>query len=151
MPKFLTSRGDYGLLLMVSLARNSGNGPQSISEIADSLHLSPPFLEQITFKLRRAGLIKSKRGRDGGYFITRPPGMVSVVEVLEALEGPIRIVTCQGADCLVSSNCLTHDFWRAFQRYLHKTLQTITLADLLSGSPHKLLPINNERPNFRSA
>lgn len=151
MPKFLTSRGDYGLLLMVSLAGNSGNGPRSISEIANSLHLPPQFLEQITLELRRAGLIKSKRGKEGGYFLARPPGMISVVEVLEALEGPIRTVTCQGKDCFASPNCLTHDFWRAFQRHLHKTLQVITLADLLSKSPHKLLPINNERPNFSGA
>uniref|UniRef100_A0A831YYV9 Rrf2 family transcriptional regulator n=1 Tax=candidate division WWE3 bacterium TaxID=2053526 RepID=A0A831YYV9_UNCKA len=141
MPKFLTSRGDYGLLLMVYLAGNSDNGPRSISEIADSSHLPPQFLEQITLELRRAGLIKSKRGKEGGYFLARPPEMISIVEVLEALEGPVRTVTCQGMDCSVSPHCLTHDFWRAFQRHLHKTLQVITLADLLLESPHKLLPV----------
>ncbi len=149
MPKLLTSRGDYGLLLMVFLAKHSGNGPISLSEVSTSSHLPQPFLEQIASGLRGAQLITAKRGKNGGYILARRPEFISIVEVLEVLEGPLQTVSCQGGKC--ASPCLMRDFWTAFQRHIHKTLQKITLADLIVESPHKLLPITDEGTNFGSA
>lgn len=141
MPKLLTSRGDYGLLLMTYLARQPRREPQSLPEIAKALRLPQTFLEQIALDLRRAHLLAARRGKEGGYFLTRSPERISVIEVLETLEGPLQVVTCQGGKCSASSSCLTHGFWRVLQRYLHQTLRRITLTDLLTGSPHKLLPL----------
>lgn len=139
MPKLLTSRGDYGLLLTADLAKSWGGGPKSISEIARFYHLPGPFLERIALELRNAHLLVSLRGKKGGYFLARHPGMISVVEVLEALEGPLQIVTCQGGQCPVEGSCLTQDFWMALQRHLHGSLRKVTLADLLERSPHQVL------------
>jgi len=145
MPKLLTSRGDYGLLLMVFLAKNSRGGPISLSEVAFSSRLPQPFLEQIALDLRRAQLLAAKRGKHGGYLLTRRPEFISIVEVLEALEGPLQTVPCQDNKCVAPLGCLTRDFWAVFQRHLHKTLQRITLADLVAENPRKLLPITDDR------
>lgn len=147
MPKFLTSRGDYGLLLMIFLSNYSRSEPKSISEIASFFNLPQPFLEQIALDLRRAHLVSARRGKDGGYFLSRSPNRISVIEVIEAAEGPLQIVTCQGGECVSSPKCMTHGFWLVLQKHLHKTLREITLADLAKQSPHKLLPlsVNNER------
>ena len=141
MPRLLTSRGDYGILLMATLAGDPEQRPHSLSEIASSCRLPQTFLEQIAFELRRSHLLVAQRGRNGGYSLTRRPEMISLVEILEALEGPVRAVPCQGSQCALAA-CPTRGFWEVLQRYLHKTLQKITLADLVSGSPHRLLPIS---------
>ncbi|GMR19164.1 MAG: Rrf2 family transcriptional regulator [Patescibacteria group bacterium] len=141
MPKLLTTRGDYGLLLVTYLAREPREEPISLSEIASHFGLSQSFLEQIAADLRRARLIFARRGKDGGYFLVRDPSLISVIEVLEALEGPLQVVSCQDGTCLVSENCSTRDFWMVFQKYIHRTLREITVADLLDQSPHKLLSV----------
>ena len=140
MPRLLTSRGDYGILLMASLAKDPDKRPHSLSEIASSCHLPLTFLEQIAFDLRKSQLLSAQRGRNGGYLLTRRPEMISLVEILEVLEGPLKTVPCQDSQCSLS-NCSTRGFWEVLQRYLHKTLQRITLADLISENPRKLLPL----------
>ena len=145
MPKLLTSRGDYGLLLMTFLANQPRGEPQPISGIASFFGLSRSFLEQIALDLRRSHLIAARRGRDGGYFLTRDPEMIGIIEVIEALEGPLQIVACHADDCVSCSRCFTRGFWQVFQKYLHKTLREITVADLLNKSPHKLLPLAQEK------
>ena len=139
MPKLLTSRGDYGLLVIVDLAKNLGENPRPVSDIARLYRLSPSFLEQIALGLRKAGLITSLRGKNGGYILARRPESISVVEVLEALEGPLQLVSCQGGQCPVESSCLTQDFLMVFQRHVHRSLREISVADLLAKSPHQLL------------
>src|SRR3990172_4111605 len=112
MPRLLTSRGDYGILLMASLAKDLDKKPHSLSEIAASCSLPLTFLEQIAFDLKKSQLLTAQRGRHGGYLLTRRPEMISLVEI-----------------------------WEVLQRHLHKTLQRVTLADLISGNPHKLIPV----------
>ncbi|NIT04536.1 Rrf2 family transcriptional regulator [Candidatus Saccharibacteria bacterium] len=141
MPKLVTSRGDYGLLLMAFLSEKLVDGPQPISKAANYFHLPQPFLEQIALDLRRAHLLGSRRGKGGGYFLVRSPERISVIEVIEALEGPLHMVTCQLTDCVAAGECLTRDFWLILQRHLHKTLREVTLADLVTHAPHQLLPI----------
>ena len=140
MPRLLTSRGDYGILLMASLAKDPDKRPHSLSEISASCHLPLTCLEQIAFDLRKSQLLSAQRGRNGGYLLTRRPEMISLVEILEVLEGPLKTVPCQDSQCSLS-NCSTRGFWEVLQRYLHKTLQRITLADLVSKNPRKLLPL----------
>ena len=143
MPHLLTSKGDYGILLMASLAKSQENTPRSLTEIAASCRLPLGFLEQIAFELRRSHLLSAKRGKAGGYFLTRRPETISLIEILEVLEGPLRTVPCQDTQCS-ASDCMTRGFWEVLQRHLHKTLQRITLADLVHGNPHKLLPFQPE-------
>ncbi len=127
---------------MASLAKDPDKRSHSIAEIAASYHLPQAFLEQIAFDLRRSRLLIAQRGRNGGYRLARSPEMISLVEILEVLEGPIQTVPCQDSQCTLS-DCATRGFWEVLQRNLHKTLQRITLADLVVGSPHRLLSITD--------
>ena len=144
MAKFLTSRSDYGLLLVTFLADQSSEESFSIAEISSHFKLPQAFLEQIARDLRRAHILISRRGRDGGYRLVQKPEFISVVEVVEALEGPIQTVSCQTEECPAAAACFTRGFWLVFQKHLHRTLREVTVADLLDKSPHKLLPLTRK-------
>lgn len=130
----LSARERTGLRAMIALARSYGQGPTSLREIADEQDLPLPYLEQIASLLRRAGLLASVRGAQGGYYLTREPSDISVTEVLSALEGQLV-----GLDCLVSDEtgcdrghaCEARSIWLRVQNCLEQTLGSITLADVL--------------------
>lgn len=133
MAKLLGSRGTYGLLVMTELARNYGQNPVSLSKIASSFNLPLSYLEQLMINLRKAQLVAAKRGKEGGYFLARQPDLISITEILEALEGPIQMVSCQSNEgCSLSTSCGMCSFWLNFQRRVHRSLREKTLSDLLS-------------------
>jgi Rrf2 family protein len=84
---------DYGLFLLLTLLKGTG-GITSLRRIADENHISFYFLQKIALQLREAGLIKSERGKLGGYRLKRPPEKITVKDVIEALEGPIAVTQC---------------------------------------------------------
>src|SRR3990172_5694678 len=141
MAKFLSLRSDYGILLLLFLARQRDGEASSVSDISHHLRLSSAFLEQIAYRLRQSHFITASRGRKGGYRLFQDPSLISLSSVIEALDGPIEAVSCQSTGCAVSPYCATSHFWLFFQRYMHKTLREITLADLMNKSPQELLPI----------
>ena len=89
-----STRGEYGVRLMVELARHHGSGPVSLSEMAEHEALPRPYLEQLVISLREAGLVTSTRGAHGGYELTREPARIRMSEVVTALEGPIAPMVC---------------------------------------------------------
>jgi Rrf2 family protein len=144
MARLLGSRTTYGLLVMTELGRNYGQDPVSLSRIASSFNLPLSYLEQLMIGLRKACLVLAKRGKEGGYALSRRPDLISVTEILEALEGPIQMVGCQSnKGCPLTDSCGMCSFWLDFQRKVHRSLREKTLADLLSekrrGSPTQLL------------
>ncbi|MEX1061836.1 MAG: Rrf2 family transcriptional regulator [Patescibacteria group bacterium] len=144
MAKFLSLRSDYGILLLLFLARQQDGEASSIAGISRHLNLSSAFLEQIAYRLRKAHFISAFRGRNGGYRLAQAPGLISLSSVIEALDGPIEAVSCQSTGCAVYPYCDTSHFWLFFQRYMHKTLREITLADLINKTPQELLPIGEK-------
>jgi len=144
MAKFLSLRSDYGILLLLFLARQQEGEAVSISDISRHLRLSSAFLEQIAYRLRQAHLIIAFRGRKGGYRLLQDPSLISLSSVIESLDGPIEAVSCQSTGCAVSPYCSTSHFWLFFQRYMHKTLREITLADLMNKTPQEILPIGEK-------
>ena len=130
----LSTRGHYGLLAMVELAKHYGRGPLSLSEIAQSGELPLAYLEQLFGALRQAGLVEGTRGVRGGYRLTREPDQISVGEVVRALEGPIGPVECavegEAADCCTrSSACTTKDMWLRVRESILQVLDNTSLAD----------------------
>jgi len=119
-------------MALVELAKHYGWRAVSLSSIASSQNLPLSYLEQLMPDLRKARLVVSERGRGGGYRLARSPETISVVEVLEALEGPIWAISCQGRNCYAHDPCITCSLWLAVQRYLHRALRKITIADLLA-------------------
>ena len=85
----ITTKSPYALQALAELGRSSGDGPVPIGELARRRNIPVQFLEQLFATLRRAGVLKSQRGVKGGYTFARPPGEITVLEVVELLEGPL--------------------------------------------------------------
>ncbi len=124
----------YGLRAMSEFARRFGQGPVSLSDIAKAQDISPAYLEQIAIDLRRAGLLESRRGAQGGYSLSRAPIQITAGDVIRALEGSILPVQCmveqQCAPCALEDRCSTRGIWEQVRDRLVDTLDAITLADL---------------------
>ena len=113
---------------MTTLASAKG-GFLSLQGIADSMHLSQGFLEEIAMKLKRDGLIKGRKGPKGGYSLAKPASKITAQEILVALEGPIGLPGCSGY-CPVSSGCSSKSLWGFLYKDLDKSLKSTKLSDL---------------------
>ncbi|MEX2548199.1 MAG: Rrf2 family transcriptional regulator [Chloroflexota bacterium] len=131
-----STRGEYGVRMMVELARHHGAGPISLTEMADHEALPRPYLEQLVVSLREAGLVTSTRGAHGGYELTREPAEIRMGEVLRALEGPIAPMVCASEDpahagiCERMGFCNVNHLWMTVRTAIATALDSITLADL---------------------
>jgi len=125
----------YGLRAMGEFARHYGQGPLSLSEVARSQGLSQAYLEQIAIELRRAGLLESRRGAQGGYFLTQAPERTTVGDVIRALEGSILPVQCvadnEDVPCSLHDDCGARSIWEQVRDRLVETLDSITLIELV--------------------
>jgi len=131
-----SSKGEYGVRLMVQLGRRYGAGPASLAEIAADEDLPRAYLEQLVTSLRDAGLVASTRGARGGYQLTSSPSDIRMSEVLRALEGPIAPMICASdepdhATCARSTQCTVNTLWVRVRDAIAGTLESITLADLV--------------------
>ncbi len=129
----LSTRGRYGLKAMVDLAVVYGDGRLSTAALAASQGISDTYLEQLVSALRRAGLIVSTRGAQGGYELAREPGSINVNEVLRALEGETTLVDCVGTDkvdCANACSCSARPLWLKLQSRINEVLDTTTLKDM---------------------
>lgn len=136
-----STKGEYGVRLMVQLARHFGTGPASLAGIAAEEDLPRAYLEQLVVNLREAGLVVSTRGARGGYELTRPPELIAMSEVLRALEGPIAPMLCATEDpehatiCDRSSRCTVNVLWVRVRDAITGALDSMTLADLAPRPP----------------
>ena len=134
----VSTRGEYGVRLMVDLARHYGEMPRSLSEISSSqgLELKQQYLEQLVRSLREHGLVESTRGAHGGYRLSRPPVEMRMSDVLRALEGPIAPMICategeMDVVCDRLDGCSTKYLWSRVRDAIVATLDATTLADIL--------------------
>ena len=141
-----STRGEYGVRLMVELARHHGSGPVSLSEMAEHEALPRPYLEQLVVSLRAAGLVVSTRGARGGYELARDPSRIRMSEVITALEGPIVPMVCVShepavdASCDRAGYCTVHGLWQRVRDAVVDALDTMTLAEL--AQPHPGHPVH---------
>jgi Rrf2 family cysteine metabolism transcriptional repressor len=136
-----STRAEYGVRVMVELARRGGDEPVSLAEIADGDGLPLAYLEHLAARLRKAGLVESRRGARGGYMLARPAKEITMAEVVEALEGSIAPIECisEGADGhLVCSReadtdhvCPTKLLWTRVRGSIVTTLQDTRLSELV--------------------
>ena len=135
----VSTRGEYGVRLMVDLARHFGQQPRSLNEIsqAEGLQLKVQYLEQLVRSLREAGLVESTRGAHGGYRLSRAPEEMGMGEIVRALEGPIAPMLCATDDpehalvCDRSSRCTVNVLWVRVRDAISGALESMTLADLV--------------------
>ncbi len=132
-----STKGEYGVRLMVQLGRHFGTGPASLAEIAAEEDLPRAYLEQLAMGLRDAGLVVSTRGARGGYELGRKPSDIRMSDVLRALEGPIAPMICASDDpehgtvCDRTSNCTVNILWVRVRDAIAGALEGMTLADLV--------------------
>lgn len=140
-----STRGEYGLRMMMDLARHFGQGPLPLSEIARHEALPATYLEQLVGKLRKSGLVVSQQGAHGGYQLTRSPEAISIGEVMRVLEGPISPMVCatEGeteAQCERQIFCSANLVWERVRDSVAQALDSLTLADLVP--PRAALPVD---------
>jgi Rrf2 family transcriptional regulator, cysteine metabolism repressor len=136
-----STKAEYGVRVMVELARRERGVPVSLSDIADADGLPLAYLEHLVARLRKAELVESRRGARGGYLLARAPEEITMAEVVEALEGSIAPIECisQASDgtivCSRESDpahvCPTKLLWTRVRIAIVHTLQETTLAELV--------------------
>ncbi len=129
----ISTKGRYGLRLMVDLAVHDGQGLIPLKEIAVRQEISEKYLEQIMMHLNRSGLVRSVRGAQGGYTLAQPPAAITVGDVLRAMEGslaPVECVAGDGPGCERSERCVTLVVWQKLKEAIDNVVDNITLADL---------------------
>lgn len=128
----LSTKGKYGLYAMFYLAQHTGNGPQPLKSVAE-IGVPGDYLEQLLGNLRRAGLVTTVRGAQGGYQLALEPGCITVGDIIDATEGPLSISDCLGDEnrCHRAGQCKTRRVWEYLSNSINDLLQSISLQDML--------------------
>ncbi|HEY4429039.1 MAG TPA: Rrf2 family transcriptional regulator [Solirubrobacteraceae bacterium] len=153
-----STKAEYGVRVMVELARRSGEEPIPLAEIAAHDGLPLAYLEHLVARLRKAGLVDSRRGSHGGYLLARPASEITMADVVEALEGAIAPIECisEAADgsivcareAAAEQVCPTKLLWTRVRFSIVSTLRETTLADLLPGRGGEPLPTGPALPSI---
>jgi Rrf2 family protein len=143
-----STRAEYGVRVMVELARRGGGEPVSLAEIAATDELPLAYLEHLVARLRKADLVESRRGARGGYLLARPAAEITMAEVVEALEGSIAPIECisQTPDGSVVCSreadadhvCPTKLLWTRVRGSIVATLEQTSLSDLVQDRPARV-------------
>lgn len=130
----VSTKGDYGVRALIELGHHYGEGPLQSSEIAARQSIPEPYLDQLLTTLRRAGLIRSVRGPQGGHALIRPPEEVPVSDVVLALEGSLDPISCleEGSPCTRQGGCAQRSMWAEVRDAMLQVLQRTTIADLMT-------------------
>ncbi|HEX7734591.1 MAG TPA: Rrf2 family transcriptional regulator [Ktedonobacteraceae bacterium] len=136
----VSTKGEYGVRIMVDLARYYGGRPRSLTDIAQAESLPLAYLEQLVKLLRESEppLVASTRGAHGGYRLSRPPEEISMGEIVRVLEGPIAPMICATEGemtqiCGYLDACKTKYLWARVRDAVAQTLDTMTLAELVGA------------------
>lgn len=132
----VTSKGRYALRIMIDLAQHRDEGYISLKTISDRTQLSMKYLEMIVGSLKKAELVDSTRGKEGGYKLNKTPQEYSIGEILRCIEDNLAPVACikEGEiQCDRSGACLTVPMWKELDDITNAYLDTVSLEDLLTG------------------
>lgn len=131
----LSTKGRYGVKAMLDLALNASEGHIALKNIAERQNISEHYLEQLIATLRKAGLVKSIRGAQGGYTLAQPPSQITIGEILRALEGSLAPVDCviedEPYECEDATCCVTKNIWIKVRDKINEVVDSITLQDLV--------------------
>jgi Rrf2 family protein len=130
----LSARVDYALRATVELAAGEA-GPVTAVQLAEAQHIPPKFLENILSQLRRSGLIRSQRGPDGGYWLSKPPEAITMADVIRAVDGPllgVRGERPEHVDYEGAAKSL-QEVWIALRASERSILEQVTLAHVAGG------------------
>jgi len=136
----LSTRGRYGVRLMLELALHYGEGPILLKDIAERQGISEKYLWQLINPLKTTGLVNSLRGAHGGYVLGKAPEAISLKAILRILEGSLCLVDCvdNPALCERSLSCISRDIWGEASKNMQQTLEDTTLAAMVERQKEKL-------------
>ena len=146
----LSTKGRYGLKMMFELAKKHGSGTMSLKDIAKNQELSETYLEQLISHLRKAGLVNSIRGAQGGYALSREPAEITVGDIIRTLEGPLAPSDCvmdNEPECAKAGYCVTRPIWEKIMDSINSVIDSITLQDMIND--HQKLNMIKEGENNR--
>lgn len=129
----LSTKSRYASRALIELGFQYGEGPVKLKDISANQDISLKYLEQVMFPLRIGGYVKTMKGSQGGYILARHPESITLLEIVECVEGPIAPVDCvDNAElCERSKQCVTRDAWIGLKNVIRSELGNITLAELV--------------------
>lgn len=140
----ISTKGRYSVTALYELARRYGEGPVSLKCVAQGQGLSENYLEQLMVPLRRAGIVQSIRGAQGGYMLAKSPAEITIGSIITTVEGPIAVVDCLLAEagaaeqmCDKACACVTRGIWEKVCDSISQVLENITLQTLLDNDDGK--------------
>jgi Rrf2 family protein len=146
----LTKKADYGLMAMKHLAEHAEHGARSAKDVADAYGIPQEALAKILQRLVKSGLLHSQHGTNGGYTLARDPGMISVFEVIRAIDGPLFITSCMTVrgECDQTERCNIREPLRKVSHGIEELLRSITIQEMKEESPQSSdRPRSNKEKN----
>ena len=143
----ISTKGRYGLRILLDIAVNQDRGPVNIRDIGRRQAISEKYLWQVVNRLKGAGLVQSVRGAKGGYMLAKAPERITVEDAVSVLEGPLILVACSGEQtkCERSEQCVTRGVWAELEQKIHEVMSSITLSELVKR--HKDA-VTNTSPSY---
>ncbi|MBI5683155.1 MAG: RrF2 family transcriptional regulator [Deltaproteobacteria bacterium] len=130
----LSTRSLYGVRAIFDIAYNYGGEPVQVKDISKRQKISPRYLEQIFQRLKKTGILNSKRGPHGGYYLAKKPDEITVGDILRATEGPLQLVFCTTVKrikkCDLLEKCVTRSIWEETGHRITKFLDSVTIQNL---------------------
>ena len=127
----ISTKGRYALVVMIELAMSNDNNYVPLKDIADKQQISVKYLEKIIALLNKAGFVKSNRGNNGGYKLTKKTSEYKVGDILRAAEGNLEPTDCVQVECVRKDKCKTFEFWQGLDKAIEEYVDSKTLEDLL--------------------
>ncbi len=147
----LTTKGRYGMRLVLDIAQHEDKGPVSMAETSLRQDISAKYLERLVGELQRAGFIRSVRGREGGHLLAMPPENITVGDVVRAVEGGGAMLACSSnrLACPRSVHCLTRAIWVAADQAMLEKLDSVTVRDIMEDGQNCIARKENELARAR--
>ena len=136
----LSTKGRYAVMALADLAREGEGTVLRLATISERQSISLPYLEQLFLKMRRAGIVVSMRGPGGGYSLARPAEDIRIIEIMTAVDEPVKMTRCSGdtdLGCIGDHRCLTHDLWDALGEQIIAFLDGVSLGDVVENARAK--------------
>ena len=131
----ISTKGRYGLRILMDLALHQSEKPRLIRDIAKSQQISEKYISRLVIALRRAGMVRSVRGVNGGFHLAMKPETITLLDVIEVMEGPLSIVDCvsKPKSCTHSADCAPREIWCKLNEDIRGLMSGVTLADVLAS------------------
>jgi len=132
---YITYKGDYALKAVLDLAIHYGNGLVTIHDLAGRIDAPIKFLEQVLLDLKRGGFVESRRGKIGGYLLSKPTSQIKLGDVVRFIDGPIEPLSCvagEYAGCNDIYKCIFRQIWQKVTKATSDIIDTVTFEDLVN-------------------